>query len=82
MQAGQTTEPRQSINDIIETGWHHFSVPPYSKEMGPRLYCWCGACFALPVARRHVEAFSRFLTMHADCRPNIDFLEGGSYASA
>lgn len=72
---------QESVESIIETGWHHFSVPPYRKAAGPRLYCWCGGGFVLPVAPRQLDHFSAFLRAHAECRPNLAFLQGDAHAN-
>ncbi len=76
----QTTQ--ESVEHIIETGWHHFSVPRYRPQDGPRYQCWCGDAYTLPVPRHKVNEFSAWLAVHAACRPNLAFLEGDAHASA
>jgi len=67
----------QSIDAIIETGWHHLTVPPYVAGEQPRLVCWCGAQVAMSRTSgltNTTPEIGRFLKEHAECAPNEEWL--------
>ena len=67
----------QTTEQIIETGWHQFSIPPYPHGTTPRLVCWCGMSFPLMGTSSRFRAtpgLERFLREHAECAPNEQWL--------
>lgn len=70
-----------SIESPVETGWHHLSIPRYPAGRRPRLYCWCGASCEMETTgsvARPSPALERFLSEHAACPPDEDWLMGRS----
>lgn len=73
----QLTQEPQTVEQIIETGWHHLSVPPYAPGLDPRLLCWCGQSIAMPLTNSRINASPEigcFLSEHAECAPNEEWL--------
>jgi hypothetical protein len=67
----------QTLETIIETGWHHLTVPPYAAGEQPRLLCWCGQSIMMPFTNgrsNDMPEIGRFLSEHAECPPNEEWL--------
>ena len=67
----------QTLETIIETGWHHLTVPPYAAGEQPRLLCWCGQSIMMPFTNgrsNDMPEIGCFLSEHAECPPNEEWL--------
>lgn len=67
----------QTTEQIIEPGWHQFSIPPYPAGTRPHLYCWCGGSVELAASggvARTSSDLERFLHEHAACWPDEAWL--------
>ncbi len=60
----------QTIETIIETGWHHLSTV-WAGSTPLRLQCWCSAALDYPAT---LAEKSHFLKEHAECAPNEEWL--------